>query len=104
MLLLQILPHNLLRKIVRSSHKHTLDSTYSERPSVRLGTKRVVILESLVLHVDRSAYPMHIVLIDREDDDILGENVDLQKRSVERSQTTMAWLTFFVHLPILLFS
>ena len=69
----------------RQTESDRLATTYNEGSLVRLGAQRIVVFEALILHVDSSAHPMHVILIDREDDDIQGKDVDLRKMSVYRS-------------------
>ena len=54
----------------RQTESDRLATTYNEGSLVRLGAQRIVVFEALILHVDSSAHPMHVILIDREDDDI----------------------------------
>jgi hypothetical protein len=43
-------------------------------------THRIVKLESLVFHIDSATDPVHVILIDGEDDDILCKDVNLPKQ------------------------
>lgn len=64
-------------------------------------THRIIEFEPLLRNIDRRTNPMRIPLIDRNDNDVFGENIHLCE-SVDRQQSLdddghTTFRTFFVH-------